>query len=180
MIKIMFRKNKTDKARFEELSEKRRLVPKFLRNTMISVVVLLLLLVGAGVVYTYFSQSPTNLASITKPAADSSYAPIKPAKPATNAQEGASVEVVTSPVKAGSNASVTVQTDAGSTCKISVVYNEVPAKDSGLAQKTADAYGAVSWAWTVGELTPVGTWPINVTCTYNQKSAVVQANLQVT
>ena len=74
---------------------------------------------------------------------------------------------------------MTVKTNAGSTCKIAVVYNNVPEVDSGLAPKKADDFGTVSWAWTVPKNTPLGSWPVTVTCQFYDKSAVVSQDVRV-
>jgi hypothetical protein len=153
------------------------------RNIAITVVVLLVLFVGAGVGYLYITgnSNDTNANQTPPPPPPETGLP-KPVKPAPNAPENAAVEVLTSPVAVGSNASISVKTNAGSTCTISVTYNNVPSKDSGLITKNSDDYGNVTWAWTVDKTAPVGTWPVKVTCVYNisKKSAVVVGNLQVT
>jgi hypothetical protein len=87
---------------------------------------------------------------------------------------------VTSPIAAGSNSSITVRTNAGSTCAVTVSYNGAPSTDSGLTPKTADAYGNVTWTWTVNSSVPAGSWPVKVTCTYHGRSGVVISNFQVT
>jgi len=150
------------------------------RNVSLSVFGLLLLFILAGVVYTLLADQHPSKASIPTPVNSTPEPVIKPKAPADNAREGAAVQTITSPVAQGSNAALTVDTNATSTCSISVVYNNVPSKDSGLSNKTADAYGTVSWSWTVDPSVPVGTWPVTVTCTYHGRSAVVTTNLQVT
>jgi hypothetical protein len=145
------------------------------------VVVLLVIFGGAGVAYVLFTGKDT---------ASSSEAPQvntapdiglpKPHKPSPNAPESAGIEAFTTPVKAGENSSISVKTLPLSNCIISVIYKDVPSKDSGLAPKTADDYGSVTWSWTVDKSAPVGKWPVKVTCTYNKKSAVVIGDLVVT
>lgn len=156
-------------------------VPKPIRNALISVGVLLTLSVVAGVGYTYYMglNPAQDATAIATPVEASSNPIIKPTEPAANAKESASVQTLTTPVAAGSNASITVRTNAGSTCTITAVYNNVASTDSGLAPKPSDVYGMVTWTWTVDKQAPIGTWPIKVTCTYNGHSAVVQADLQV-
>jgi len=156
-------------------------VLKFIRNTLISVVVLLVLFVGAGVGYTWYEgKHIPNKATLadTQPAATTTVMPAH-TDPGANVPENASVETITSPVTPGSNVALDVQTLGGSTCTITAVYNKIPSTDSGLKQKTADTYGVISWSWTVGADTPLGSWPVTVTCTHNQKTAVVQSMLSV-
>ncbi len=154
--------------------------PKTARNIGISVVVLLVLAVGGGAAYTYF-LGPENLQSAEPVAAPvSPSSPLfTPSKPAANAKVGASVQTLTSPVAPGSNASISVKTNAGSKCTIVVIYDKAVSTDSGLAPKVADEYGTVSWTWTVEKTAALGKWPVKVTCVFNTQSAVVQGDLEV-
>jgi len=104
---------------------------------------------------------------------------IKRAKPDPNNPSSASIQMFTSSVAPGSNASITVRTNPEAKCTIKVEYNKVPSTDSGLVPKVADEYGIVSWAWTVEEEVPLGKWPVKVTCVHNKRSAVVQGDLMV-
>jgi len=156
---------------------------KTIRKIVIAVIVLAVLFVIAGVAYVLIADQ-----SAPKPAAKPAHASTdtqpsalpKPVQPGPNAQEGVAIEAVTTPVAAGANSSVAISTNAGSTCTITVTYSGVPSTDSGLAPKTADPYGNVTWAWTVGSTVPVGTWPIKVTCVYHGRTGVVLDDLQVT
>lgn len=157
-------------------------VPKSLRNAVLGVVVLIVLFGLAGVAYTLFAGSPEvkpRAQSAPKPDANTYSAP-KPVQPAPNTPVGVSVVSLLSPVLAGSNTSVSIRTIPTAICTISVAYNGVASTDSGLAAKTADAYGMASWTWTVGRGVPPGNWPVKVSCSHNGRSAVVQTLLQVT
>lgn len=156
-------------------------LPKPLRNALISAGVLLLLFVVAGLIYTFYVGMLGPSTPTTQPVAAKAdnYQPITPHKPAPNARESAAVEYLDSPVKRGQNASITVKTLGGSSCDITVLYNHVPSRDSGLQKRTADEYGTVTWSWTVDPTAPVGAWPVTVTCAYNHRTAVVQGQLQV-
>ena len=154
-------------------------IPRTLRRTIITMVALLLLFIISGVAYVLISdRENAKSAPATVPPAEVLPLP-KPTPPGINAPEGAAVETLTSPVSAGSNSSITIATNAGSACTISVSYNNVPSTDSGLAPKTADVYGNVNWTWTVDSSAPVGTWPVKVTCVYHGRSGVVIGNLEV-
>lgn len=154
---------------------------KTVRNSLISIVVLIALFLAAGTAYTLFlGQANPKQTATPAPQPASTPTEIKPTPPAPNAPVGVSVDSLLSPVSAGSNTSIAVKTTAGANCTISVVYNGVASTDSGLAPKTADAYGLDSWTWTVGATVPPGSWPVKVTCAYKGKSGVVQQNLQVT
>src|SRR5437868_9490 len=112
-----------------------------IRNTLITVISLIVLFIGAGIAYVWLSgrtpakQPQPKTATIQPPSAP------KPSQPGPNAVEQASVQSLLSPVKAGDNSSLSVKTNATSTCTVSVTYNNIPSKDSGLSPKIADAYG---------------------------------------
>lgn len=156
-------------------------IPPLARKLLLSIVLLLVLFVAAGVAYTFFmDRTVSEPPAASKQVAEPADAAIKPTPPAANAAEGVAIDALVSPVPAGANASLSVSTNAGSRCTIAVIYNGVPAKDSGLVSKTADAYGGVSWSWTIPAGTPVGVWPVTVTCTYHGRSGVGIGNLSVT
>jgi hypothetical protein len=145
----------------------------------ISSLVILLLLVGVGAAYTWYNgQQPASIAKV--PASNEPQAKqIVPKTLDKNVQESAAVQTVTSPIAPGENAMISIKTNPTSNCKISAVYNNVAAVDSGLAPRKADNFGTVNWAWTVPKGTPLGSWPITVTCEYYGKSAVVTQDLRV-
>jgi hypothetical protein len=155
--------------------------PKLARAKTISLTagVILLVLVAAGAAYTWYNgqQPPAEAHTVTSTEPQAKQ--IQARVPSKNTQESAAVEVLTSPVAPGDNAMISVKTNAGSTCKITVVYNNVPETDSGLVQHKADSFGTVSWAWTVPKGTPFGSWPVTVTCQFYDKSAVVSQDLRV-
>lgn len=152
-----------------------------MRNVAISFAALLVVVAGCGVAYAWYSgeQADKNLQS----QAQSASAPIQPkAEPVKVSQTGSigvSVQMLTSPVTPGSNASIMIRTNPQATCSITVVYDKVPSKDSGLVQKKSDEYGVAEWAWTVEPSVPLGTWPVTVTCANQKNSAVVRGDLEV-
>lgn len=149
-------------------------------KTIISIVVVLIVLVAAGIGYTYYlgpDASQTTPAA-APPAIVPNSIP-KPTQAAANAKIGVSIQTLTSPVKLGANASVAIKTLPAAKCTISVTYNNVASKDSGLAPKNADEYGVASWTWTVDAAAAVGKWPVKVNCVLNERSAVVQGDLVV-
>lgn len=155
---------------------------KALRNITLSIVGLLIIVVGAGAAYTWYMGKNMPVGTIA--ATDSTKAihaepVIKHVERAANAKIGASVQTLTSPVEPGANASITVKTSPGSTCTISVIYNNEASRDSGLGPRVADDFGVVVWSWTVEGSTPIGKWPVKVTCVLDDFSAVVQADLEV-
>lgn len=151
---------------------------KFIRNVVISAFVLLVLLIAAGIAYTWYmgQNSVAATVEIIEPTPGPDFTPVKQAD---NVPTGASVQMITSPVKPGSNASMTVKTNGGAVCTISVIYDKTPSADSGLTSKTADEYGMVSWSWTVESSVPIGKWPAKVTCLHNERTGVVIGYLVV-
>jgi hypothetical protein len=157
-------------------------IPKSVYITVGSILALLVLFVGAGAAYTWYTGQHSDEAVSAAEATPAEVTPVpkhEPMKPAANAKASASVQSLTSPVAPGSNVSVTIKTTPTATCKIVVEYNKVASQDSGLGPKTADEYGIVSWTWTVDKTAPLGKWPVTVTCEYNTKSAVVVGDLEV-
>jgi len=134
----------------------------------------------AGVVYVYLTDRNNQQIATKAPSVPEEQALPKPVAPNPNAPEGVAIETLVSPVKAGENSSVNIRTNAGSACTILVTYNNVPAKDSGLAPQNSNPYGFVQWTWTVDPAAPVGTWPVKITCVFNGRSGVVDGNLQIT
>lgn len=155
-------------------------IPKTVRNTVIAIAIIILIFVVGGLVYVYYTDRTIKHFSVpaSNSNVESSSLP-KPSSPGPNDPEGVALESVTSPVNAGSNASVSVLTNAGSKCTIAVSYDGIESKDSGLTSKVANAYGSVTWGWTVGNSTPAGTWPISITCVFNGRAGVFDTSLQV-
>lgn len=155
------------------------------RNGAIGTAIVLLLLVGAGVGYTWYMgmQQPVEAAQEEEVASARPVA-VTPSKPAPDAPVGVSSQMLTSPVEPGENASLTVKTNAGANCEITVTYGELDEEDkrstdSGLTKKTANPYGVVSWSWTVEADRPLGTWPVEVTCANEEKSGYLRVDLIV-
>ena len=70
---------------------------------------------------------------------------------------------VTSPVAAGSVATVVAAAPTGTTCSIVVSYKSGPSSAAGLYSQRARS-GRVSWTWNVGTRTTPGRWPIDISC----------------
>lgn len=158
---------------------KKRIV-RYIRNALIGSVVLLIVLIGIGVAYTWFMGRDRDTSPVVvEEAQPEAVSTIKPPQPASNTPVSASVQSLTSPVVPGDNALITVRTKPNATCSIVVEYNKVPSNDSGLVSKVADDFGIVSWVWTVEPSTPLGKWPATVTCVLEERSAVVVGDLLV-
>jgi hypothetical protein len=161
----------------------KRRVLKILRNVLIGASVLTVLLVGAGLAYTWYVGQQAVVSEA--PVADEPVATVQqqgPHKPAPDAVVGISKQYITSPVTPGDNASLSVKTNAEASCEITVTYGKLTEEDkqstdSGLRDRVADEYGLVSWTWTVESSRPLGTWPVEVTCANEEKSAYLQVDL---
>lgn len=156
---------------------------KIFRNIIIAFLLLFSVFMIAGFVYANFIDSNSIVTnnnhkktSTTSPSAGSVITSTTSGK---NANEGAYIESLDSPVVVGSNTSIIVDTNSYSTCSITISYNGKIATSQGLNTEVANSYGIVSWSWNVPNTTPIGNWPIKVTCTYNKKVAVVDGNLEV-
>jgi hypothetical protein len=70
---------------------------------------------------------------------------------------------VTSPISAGSYATLTAAVSPSRSCSITVYYKSGPSHAQGLYPKRPSG-GRVSWTWKVGTRTTPGRWPITVSC----------------
>ncbi len=68
---------------------------------------------------------------------------------------------LTSPVRAGKVASLTVDVSPKARCTIAVIYGTVVSKAKGLGPKSGSK---ITWRWRVGTSTPAGRWPVIVRC----------------
>jgi hypothetical protein len=68
---------------------------------------------------------------------------------------------VTSPIRHGAYATLTVSVVPTATCSITVYYRSGPSHAAGLYPKRG---GRISWMWKVGTRTTPGRWPISVSC----------------
>jgi hypothetical protein len=157
---------------------------RVVRNILISTIVLAVLVVGAGVAYTwYMSRQPvSNLEAAPEP---QSLAPIiTPKKSNPNAKVGVSIESLSTPIPPGGEGSLIIKTNPDASCDIVITHkNTPPAKDTKVADdrlstQIADEFGVVNWTWN-NPMTPVGAWKVKVTCTLGEHSGVVQADLVV-
>lgn len=166
----------------KKVSEVRSKSIKLIKKALVSSFVLLVLAIMAGAGYIFYIDhyGKTPVVVVSQIDTAQQYRAITPLIPDPNAPVGASVELVTSPIARGADASVTIKTYPGATCSIKVMYNNVASTESGLANKVADSYGVVSWSWTLSSTVPVGSWPANVNCSHHSKSGYVQAYILVT
>ena len=82
----------------------------------------------------------------------------------TAAEANVTLVRVTSPISAGSYATLTVKVSKPARCSITVYYKSGPSEAHGLYPKRTNAQKRVSWTWKVGTRTTPGRWPIRVSC----------------
>lgn len=158
---------------------KREQRKRSLRRLVTTSLVLLLLAGGAGVGYTWYMGQQKTLANSEPAPVYKPRAVIKPAKIASDAPLGVSVQTFTPEAKPGDNASVTIRTNPEAECSVVVKYGTTQAVDSGLVPKLADEYGVASWSWTIAPGAAAGEAPVTVTCKNKKHSAVVVADVIV-
>lgn len=158
-------------------------IVRFIRTTVISVVVLLVLIIGGGIAYTWYMgehSAPVPVAAAEPAEETPARAVPQRYQPAPNAKVGASVQSLSSPAAPGSPVSMMVKTNPGATCTIKVIYDKQPSRDARLSEPVvADDYGIVEWEWTIEPSAPLGKWPVDVTCAIDKQSAMVRGDLVV-
>jgi hypothetical protein len=86
-----------------------------------------------------------------------------PAPPASVSHGKVKLLSLTSPVSAGSDATLAVAVPSGTSCSIVVTYESGPSSAAGLYPQRASG-GRIDWTWRVGTRTTSGRWPIDVSC----------------
>lgn len=155
------------------------------RNISIGTTVVLVLLVGAGVAYTWYmglQSNETETVAVIEP--NERPAGPTPSKADPEGVVGIAKQALTSPVPPGENASFTIKTNPEADCDITVTYGELgdeekESTDSGLVAKTANNFGVIEWTWTIESNREVGEYPIAVTCKNEAKSAYYQDVIKV-
>lgn len=159
----------------------RKMRRKRLRRTIITIIILVALLFGLGFVYTWYVGRQPLDDKANQPAPQ----PVVQKRPTVrevneNAQVGIVQQTLTTPIKPPANIEFSVKTNNGAACQIRVTYDKTESKDSGLVPKIADDFGVVVWTWSVPLGTPVGKWPLDVTCANQTHSAYYRGELEVT
>ena len=86
---------------------------------------------------------------------------------------------LTSPVQAGHDARVTVQTSPDVECMLLLSYKSGSGDVDLSLPKRADRNGIVTWAWRVSPAAARGNWPLIVHCTDSFKGNVQQRRLEI-
>lgn len=145
-------------------SIKRARARKRNRKILLSAFIILLIFVAGAAGYVWYTGKNVDVANMPEPLEFKPKAEIEHVEQAENVPQGASIQSITSTLIPGSNASVIVKTNTKSTCGISVIYDKIASKDSGLIDKESDRYGSISWSWTIDQSAPIGRWPVKITC----------------
>lgn len=150
-----------------------------IRRTITGTLVLALLIGAGGIAYTWYMGKNKTAAFTAGTPVPSRRVEMKPLRQDPKANVGVSVQMLSTPVQPGQNASISIRTNQLAVCTIVVKYGEVASTDSGLSKKTADDYGTLSWSWTVPVSTPEGKGSVKVDCANKAKSGSVTADLIV-
>lgn len=150
------------------------MTPKLFHKIALAVLTLLVVAFLIGFIYVYNSDGSTNLkARSSQASAVDTSSPIKPPpKPGPNAQVGVAEEAFDSPAAPGATTSIIINTTAGANCSITVTLNGVKDNAASLKPQVADAFGNVTWSWTIPSNTPFGSYPVSVKCAYGKNWAV--------
>lgn len=161
----------------------RSLVVGGLKKVLVFSLVLALLYSVLGVIYIWYvgkESASADEMQLVESTQKTTTAPITHVQQDSNANVGASVQYTSTPLKAGSEAAISVRTSSFATCDIKFTYKDnLDSKAEGLITKTADDYGSVDWHWIVDKDAPVGEWPVTVTCRKNTKSGVVISRIKI-
>lgn len=149
-----------------------------MRRVGVGFVVLLMLLVLTGLVYTWWMGKQVRVeipdAPISRPITKA------PSVIPDDAQVGVALQSLTTPVKPGENVAMMIRTNPEAACSIQVAYaNDQLSSDTGLMPKTADEYGTASWSWKVEENRSPGIWSATVTCANSAHSGVYVGKFEV-
>lgn len=159
----------------------KRLSPviRIVRNVFVVTFILGGVLIGGATAFTWYNSAngeQPKIAAVTPRVPVKTKAPVKHSQ---TARISASIQMLTSPVSPGENATISVRTNPDVDCVIKVEYGNVAAIDSGLLPKKSDEYGMVTWGWSVPASAPTGKWPVTVLCSYLKNSGQVVGDLVI-
>lgn len=154
---------------------------KSVKNGLLSIMILLVLALSSGSAYVYYIDQH-NKPVVSTAIADSTlqFHSIIAIKQDPNAPVGVAVETISSPIARGGEALASMKSYPDASCSIKVMYNNVASTESGLLTKVADDFGVVSWSWTIAQTDPIGSWPVDVTCSHHSKSGYAQGMILIT
>lgn len=179
MLEIKKNRFTSKKAAYERYRKRRTA-----RRITVAAVVLLVLLIAGAVFYVWYMGKRPDETALSTPIDTTSAAPkIKTHTPPPDAPVGLVQQTFSGTVKSGSNAAISVKTNAGAACTITVKMSDrdkSQLKDSGLVPKVADEFGMVDWSWTVPKGVSSGSWLVEITCANESgRSGYLKADLIV-
>ncbi len=152
------------------------------RLVLISMFVVMALVISGFLYAWYYAKThPVKQGELPlpKPSKITNASPAKDVSPDTPV--GVAIESVSSPVKLGDNASLSVKTLPKATCNLRFTYKDgTISKDAGLSPKVADDFGIAAWTWTIEPARAAGTAVMEATCVhgkmsgYNKTDVVIQ------
>ena len=168
------------------MSERSRTALKKAGTILFASFVVLVVLIAAGLAYTWWAGQQPVPTQETVEETDSLPRPtqVEPRTLPPDAPVSLSSQLLTTPVLPGENASLTVKTNPLAECEITVTYGDLgdetaQSTDSGLRPRAADPFGIVTWTWTVESNRPLGDWPVEVTCANEAKSGYLRLTLTI-
>lgn len=173
---LEIRKNRFGQQRSIHERQRRK---RTVRRVVVAVFFLLIGLVVGGIIYVwYMGQHPGG--QTTQKIDTKSTAPtIRTYTLPEDAPVGIVQQSFSGSATPGSNAALSIKTNPGAACQITVKVNNTPLPDTGLVPKIADEFGIVNWSWTIPLNVLPGKWPVEITCANAKKSAYHKVDLEV-
>ncbi len=164
------------KRSIHERKRQRRTV----KRVVLTIVILLLVILLAAVIYVWYMGRHPNEQVMQTVNTGSAAPTLKTYKPPDDAVVGIVQQTFSGAAKPGSNSSISIKTNPGAACQITVKVNNALLPDTGLVPKIADEFGIVNWSWTVPKNVLRGKWPVEITCANAKNSAYYRVDLEVT
>ena len=143
---------------------------------MIIVVILLIIAIAGGLIYVWLMGLQPKPSTTTTPTETTKPSFLTPHKLPDDIDIGSSIQMLSSPVSPGDNASLSIRTTERAVCAVKIIrlddYQKEVARvtDSGLGDKTADEFGTVTWTWTMPADAALAKWTADIFCTRGTKS----------
>jgi hypothetical protein len=157
-------------------------VTKTLRQALVSSLVLVLLVAVGGVAYTWYSGRNSGMEgnpAIAQPLVYQPRQTIQRAPIPDDAKVGVSLQVIADEVFAGDDLYMSIHTVPGSTCTLTVSYQDEKTPSYQLEPYLADEYGVATWNWQIDPASAKGYWRASSLCERNGNSGVVSGKFLV-
>jgi hypothetical protein len=123
-------------------------------------------------------RPPAPLQPTPPPVQPAPQPPVQPA-PAPMGETVLDILSITSPVKPGDTAQLTVSTSPGLAASFAINTSSGPVLPAGPHAELSDCGGKISWTWTVDSSMPAGTWPVVVTVETGSGTAVKETSITI-